>query len=296
MKTTKNIQKLSMNLLIVLTMVFSISILSSCNKTDDSMDLTEDEALAQIQDETMATDLFDEVVEIGEEVEFTTSDKSTETTFNYRLSDCVTVTRVFSGTTRTTTIDFGAANCEGPDGKLRRGKIIIVRTGFYFTGPVTATYTFENYFVDDNQLTGTKTYSGAFNEDRTYTSTFVTDGSIILADGSGTILWHSEKTRFISEGADTWGFADNKVEVTGFSNGVTADGAAFSSEIVEPLVRIYQESCFRFYVSGIVNIHKADGTEITIDYGDGTCDNLAEVTINGVTEVIELGTRVALGN
>ncbi|HAG15286.1 MAG TPA: hypothetical protein DCG69_02020 [Bacteroidales bacterium] len=260
------------------------------------MDLTEDEALAQIQDETMATDLFDEVVEIGEEVEFTTSDKSTETTLNYRLSDCVTVTRVFSGTTRTTTIDFGAANCEGPDGKLRRGKIIIVRTGFYFAGPVTATYTFENYFVDDNQLTGTKTYSGAFNEDRTYTSTFVTDGSIILADGSGTILWHSEKTRFISEGADTWGFADNKVEVTGFSNGVTADGAAFSSEIAEPLVRIYQESCFRFYVSGIVNIHKADGTEITIDYGDGTCDNLAEVTINGVTEVIELGTRVALGN
>lgn len=291
MTTTTNISKLSLNLLIILTMTFSLTFLSSCEKTDETLDLTAEEALAQVQDEALATELFDEVIEIGEEAEAVDNTKSTEITPSYRLSECVTITRVLSSDSRTITIDFGEENCEGADGKFRRGKIIIERTGFYFWSDVTATYTFENYFVDDNQLVGTKTYSGSFNEDRTYSSTFITDGEVILADDEGTITWYSERNRWISEGADTWGFADNRVEVTGFSNGVTADGIEFASEIMEPLIRIYEEGCFRYYVAGIVKIDKADGTEILINYGDGTCDNLAEVTIDGVTEIIELGTR-----
>ncbi|MCD6180241.1 MAG: hypothetical protein J7K39_10105 [Bacteroidales bacterium] len=289
---TKNNKKLNLNFLIILTMTLSLAFLASCEKTDETLDLTAEEALAQVQDEALATALFDEVIEIGEEAEAADNTKSTEISAGYRLSECTTITREYNEDSRVITIDFGEENCEGADGKLRRGKIIIERTGFYFWSEVTATYTFDNYFVDDNQLTGTKTYTGSFNEDGTYSSTFITDGSIILADGSGTITWQSERNRLISEGADTWGFADNRVEVTGFSNGVTSDGIAFSSEIIEPLIRIYQEGCFRFYVAGIVKINKADGTEILINYGDGTCDNLAEVTIDGVTEIIELGTRI----
>ena len=291
MRTTANISKLSLNLLIILTMTFSLIFLSSCEKTDETLDLTAEEALAEVQDETLATDLFDEIIEIGEEAEAANNTKSTEASAGYRLSDCVTINREFADDSRTITIDFGEENCEGADGKFRRGKIIIERTGFYFWSDVTATYSFEDYFVDDNQLTGTKTYTGSFNDDRTYSSTFITNGSVILADGSGTITWYSERNRLISEGADTWGFADNRVEVTGFSSGVTADGTTFESVITEALIRIYAEGCFRFYVAGVVEINKADGTVISIDYGDGTCDNLAAVTIDGVTEIIELGTR-----
>jgi len=272
-------------------MTFSLTVLSSCEKTDETLDLTAEEALAEVQDEALATDLFDEVIEIGEEAEAADNTKSTEIAQGYRLSDCVTITRVLTSESRTVTIDFGEENCEGYDGKFRRGKIIIERTGFYFWSDVTATYSFENYFVNDNQLTGTKSYTGSFNNDDTYSSTFITDGSVILADGSGTITWYSERNRLISEGARTWGFADNRVEITGFSNGVTADGTTFESEIIEPLIRIYEEGCFRFYVAGIVKINKTNGTEILINYGDGTCDNLAEVTIDGVTEIIELGKR-----
>lgn len=275
-------------------MSFSLSFLSSCNKSTDTLDLTAEEALLQIQDETLATDIFDEVIEIGEEAEAMASTKSSEATDShhyYRLSDCVTVTRVWTTGSRTVTIDFGEENCEGADGKMRRGKIIITRSGFYWTTEVTASYAFENFYVDDNQIIGTKTYNGAFNADSTYTSTFVTNGQVILAEDAGIISWESERVRIITEGAKTWGFADNRVEVSGSSNGTTADGTVFSSEIKEPLVRIYEEDCFRHYVAGIVEIIKADGTEIIINYGDGTCDNLAEVTINGVTEIIELGTR-----
>lgn len=292
MKTTNNISRLSLNFLIVLAMTLSFSLLTSCNKTDESLNLTADEALSEVQDETMATDLFDEIIEIGEEAESASSTKSTEHDGPYyRLSECTTITREFTDSSRIITIDFGDVNCEGADGKYRRGKIIITRSGNYWAGEVNATYEFDNFFVNDNQLTGTKTYSGAFNEDGTYSSHFVTNGQIILADDAGIITWNSNRTRVITEGASTWGLADNRVEVTGSSTGTTATGETFSSTITQPLVRIYQEGCYRFYVSGILEITKADGTEITINYGDGTCDNLAEVTINGTTEIIELGTR-----
>lgn len=303
MKTRFNLTKLSLNLIVILTMAFSLASLTSCEKANDTLDLSADDTQVTAIDETLASELFDEIVEIGEEAEETSTTKSTEevTSPFYRLSDCVTITREFNEDSRTITIDFGEENCEGPDGRLRRGKIIIVRSGFYWTTEVTATYSFENYFVDDNQLTGTKTYLGAFNDDatqnedgsfnkdRTYSSSFITNGEIILADSAGTITWNAERYRTITEGAETWGFADNRVEVTGSSNGVTSDGQTFTSEITEPLVRIYQEDCFRFYVSGIVKIVKADGTEIIIDYGDGTCDDLATVTTNGESEIIQLG-------
>ena len=78
------------------------------------------------------------------------------------------------------------------------------------------------------------------------------------------------------------------IEVTGFSNGTLADGTAISSEIIEPLVRIYQQGCFKYFVSGIRQIIKGDEPEITIDYGDGTCDNLVTVTKDGVSKEVEI--------
>ena len=42
------------------------------------------------------------------------------------------------------------------------------------------------------------------------------------------------------------------------------------------------------FVSGITNINVSDGTVIVVDYGDGTCDNVATVTTNGVSETITL--------
>ncbi len=42
-----------------------------------------------------------------------------------------------------------------------------------------------------------------------------------------------------------------------------------------------------FPVSGIVNIEKINATA-TLDYGNGDCDKLATITINGVSKEIIL--------
>jgi hypothetical protein len=297
MKTTNN-TKLSLHFLIALTMTFSLVFFSACNKTDTKIDLTEEEALLEVQDETLAAELFDEIAEIGDEAIFVTeiNTKSTLATVPVRLNQCATITREFVDNSIVVTINFGDENCEGPDGKLRRGKIIITRSGRYWDGAVRVVYTFDNFFVNDNQLLGTKEFTGYINDDGNRASSMIIDGSIILANDAGTITWESERHRVVVEGSNTWIKADDRIEVTGFSNGVNAAGETFSSEIIEPLVRIYQDGCFRFYVAGIVKILKADGTEVVINYGDGTCDNLAEVTIDGVTQIIELGTRRVVNN
>ena len=41
-------------------------------------------------------------------------------------------------------------------------------------------------------------------------------------------------------------------------------------------------------VEGIKVKKFEDGTIVTIDYGDGTCDNLVTITKDGVTETVEL--------
>lgn len=295
MKTRKNAKINASFLLIAFSMIFSLSMLSSCNKTTDTLDLTAEEALAQVQDETLASDLFDEVTEIGDEAinysENTTKSTDATSFFHFfRISTCATITREVVDQSIVTTIDFGTENCEGPDGRLRRGIIIITRTGSYWSGEVNVSYTFDNYFVDDNQILGSRVFTGYINADENRESTIVTDGSIILADNAGTITWQANHTRTVTQGSDTWAKADDVIEITGYSSGTNVDGESFSSEILQPLVRDYSEDCYHYFVSGIVEITKADGTVIEINYGDGTCDNLIEVTINGVTEIVELGT------
>ncbi len=48
-------------------------------------------------------------------------------------------------------------------------------------------------------------------------------------------------------------------------------------------------SC-KFLVSGVIEISK-DNNMIKLDYGDGTCDDLAIVNINGTEKEIHIRTR-----
>lgn len=215
-----------------------------------------------------------------------------------RLSDCVIMTRDLNETedTVTMTIDYGVDGCLGRDSTFRSGKIIIVRTGkMYWDGNTSSVITFENYFVDGNQVTGTKTITGSINSEGNRLHQVVTNGQIILAENAGTINWEAERTREVIEGSDTHIKIDDVIRVTGFSSGTSSDGSVFSAEIIVPLIRIHELGCFGYYVSGIVNITRGADTEIIINYGDGTCDNLAEVTTNGVTEIVEL-TRFSRNN
>jgi len=277
---------------------FSIAIfaflLISCNKDENA---TPENDYSDIINESYASEVFDEIEDIGDEAtdyldNVSTNKSGTESNWRYnRLSPCATITRVYEVDMVSTTINFGEENCLCNDGRERRGKILINHYGYYWAGDVEIDYSFENYYVDDNQLTGTKNVIRTVNDSGNRQSDIIVDGAMILADNAGTITWYAERMREVIEGSGTWDKSDDVTEVTGFSNGTLADGTAISCEITTPLIRINEIGCYRYFVSGVRRIIKGEEPEITIDYGDGTCDNLAELTQDGVTITIEIKRR-----
>lgn len=268
----------------------------ACEETED---LTTSDDYQEIIDESYTSEVFDEIEDIGDEaVDFLDNSESSKASSetdgfgNYnRLSPCATVTRVYGQDTIFVTIDFGDENCLCNDGRYRRGKIYVNHYGYYWgEGGVEIIYSFDNYFVDDNQLTGVKYVLRTINEEENRQSDVLVDGAMILPDDAGIITWHAERTREVIEGSDTHFKYDDVIEVTGSSYGTLADGTDITCEITSPLIRINEPGCFRYFIEGVRYIVKGE-EEIIIDYGDGTCDNLADITKDGETRTVEIRRR-----
>jgi hypothetical protein len=281
--------------------LISIALISltffACEK-DNTSSSSEDE-FNNLINESYASEMFDEVEDLGDEaVDYldnsgsTKSANETEGLDNYnRLSPCATITKVYIEDTVLVTIDFGDENCLCNDGRERRGKMYINHYGYYWgEGDVEIEFSFDNYFVDDNQLIGTRNVYRYMNENQHRVSEIICDGSVVLADDAGTITRHAEHVRELLEGSETHYKYDDVIQLTGSSNATLADGIKISGEITTPLIRRNEEGCFRYFVSGVRQIMHGED-EIIIDYGDGTCDNLAEFTKNGETHTYEIRHR-----
>ncbi|NJN42253.1 MAG: hypothetical protein HC811_08570 [Flammeovirgaceae bacterium] len=81
--------------------------------------------------------------------------------------------------------------------------------------------------------------------------------------------------------------------VTGTASGINRHGVEYSMEIIKPLV--YKRRCvFELKIVLPVEgtkVFTSEGKEVIIDFGDGECDNLVTVTVNGLSREIEVGNR-----
>lgn len=202
------------------------------------------------------------------------------------LSNCATVTNDTLSSPHLLTIDFGSTNCLGQDGNYRRGQILVSYTGRYKDPGHTHTITFNNYFVNDNQVTGTKTVAHTGNNAQGQPVYAITvNGAIILANGNGTVSWTSTRTRTWTAGYNTSTWQDDTYEITGSGSVTRANGKTFTLNIVTPL---HSALNCRWIQSGVVQITPQGGTVRTLDYGNGTCDAQADYTVNGKTRSITL--------
>lgn len=257
--------------------------LGSCKKEKaDTSDL------APAGNMAMADETYNDVNNIADEAATTGTVSYKTDDENALLAGCATVTRDTVSTPRVTTIDFGTG-CTGADGKTRKGRIIVTHDGPYRNPGTTITVTFDNYFVNDNQVTGTKTIhnDGLNNAGHTSFSVSV-NGQIILANGEGTISWTSERTREWIAGESTPNRDDDQYSITGSATGTAANGDQFSATINQPLIRNLAPGCRRHFVSGVATMERANRPARVIDYGNGNCDDQATVTVNGVTYTITL--------
>lgn len=256
---------------------------SSCKK--DETDPANDTSYAS--DDVFAESIFDDVSNIGDEAyEMGSSNLKSGDGDKIFLSPCATVTLDTTVSPRVLTIDFGEENCLCNDGRYRRGKILISFTGRYKKPGSVITTGFDNYFVNDNQVDGTKvvTNMGKNDDNQPYFSVVVT-GVIYLKNDGGTISWNATKTRTWIEGYFTKFIRDDVYLIEGEAEGIRPSGLTWEREIINPLRK--ELNC-KWIVSGTIELRPQDKPVRLLDYGDGSCDNVATVIIDGVTYTITL--------
>jgi hypothetical protein len=270
-----------MKISLMMAFLMALVTLSSCKK-DDTSDSSQkpttvdnNSALAERSFKDLGT-ITDNAMNNGKSM------MKSGQTFKQLENTCMTITLNLQTIPYVLTIDFGTVNCLCEDGQYRRGKIIVTYSQGIGDSLTSLTTTLENYFVNDNQILGTRvvTYLG-HNAAGHLSWSETVNGSIILANNGGTITYQSAFNFEFVEGENTpLVNEDNVFSITGSSSGTTILGQAFSNVITNPL--IYKTAC-TYAVSGVIEITPAGEPVRVLDYGNGECDNLATVTVSGYT-------------
>ncbi|HUR65800.1 MAG TPA: hypothetical protein VMZ03_05580 [Chitinophagaceae bacterium] len=296
--------------LLVILLISSLLLTISCSKENSQSGTdAEEEEIAQVsaesgaEAETVFNEFFDDAMGAdnnvgvsGSGVFFNRGDSLTP------VPRCFTITVTHPNGTPFPAIvelNFGTVGCPGPDGRVRRGKMITEYSNRLILPGAVATTTFDGFYVDAVHVEGTHVItniSGAPIPPATIARKFkveVINGKLSQPNGNF-IEWNSTKTITQVDGLLTPDFPrDDAFKIEGAGHGVVKRGnllARWESSITEPLLRRF--TC-RWIVKGRirtvrVNLPANSRWVPILDFGAGNCDNQATITINGITRQITL--------
>ena len=174
----------------------------------------------------------------------------------------------------TITLDYSDAGCT-KNGRTYKGKIVVTQTNpMNITGAV-RNLSFENFFIEGVQISGTKTVTQAgLNTAGLPKFNTVTDETLTFPDGS-TATHKANRERTQTEGSTTAVRLDDVWTITGSASGVNRQGDAYTVTYTTPLIKRnpcawISEGVISFQVNNLVR---------TLDFGDGTCDRDATITL-----------------
>jgi hypothetical protein len=207
---------------------------------------------------------------------------------NYRTRGyCAAITHDKLSDPKTIIIDFGAANCMCNDGRNRRGQILVSYTNNYEDSGSVHNITLQNYFVNDHFIMGSNVVEnkGLNGASQPFYSSIV-DGKILKPDVLDTLFYSANHTITMVQGSTTPVWGDDIFHISGIGSGRNALKTYYAMTISEPLVKDVL-GC-RFFNTGKIEMQPQGKALRTIDFGDGSCDNDATVTINNKTFNIKL--------
>lgn len=192
-------------------------------------------------------------------------------------------------------LDFGTG-CTGPDGHFRKGKVITTYTNRLLVPGAMATTEFDGFFVDSVKVEGLHKIT---NEGSNTTTPILRKFKVEVINGKLTkpsgnfIEWNSTRVITQIEGVATPTPLDDILKIEGNSRGRVKRGAllvGWESNIREPLIKRF--TC-RWIVKGIIrtvriNLAVTSPWVAELNFGNGTCDNQAILTINGIPRQITL--------
>ncbi len=273
---------LSISLLLLLGGYF----FQSCQ--NDEEDPTDRDFTAS-QDYSLASNLFENTQAVADDAESGGNNYSGgKLGGNSIVGPCASITFDTINNVNRIVIDFGDTNCLGGDNNVRRGKFIITYNGRYIDAGTVITHSFEDFFINDHQVKGTKTVENKGldqNQDPYFIITV--SGVVVKPNGTDSITFNSNRVRTWIAGDSTvgvfpWVF-DDKYQITGNGTGLVEFGTAsngipYSVTITKAL--IIELPC-PWIREGTIQIVPQGGSPRVVDYGDGTCDRKATVSFLG---------------
>lgn len=212
--------------------------------------------------------------------------------------DCADVTTTEEEDTKTVVIDFSNGACESKDGSTVSGKVTEVHT--VTDSNVSHATTFEDFTENGKIVNGTASVNGTvtFEEGTTEEEgkkpkpvsgdfTKVVALTVFFPATDSTEAYTEQISRNINEE-----LLDGQKTVTGsIAVESTVDGESFTTEITEPL--LFNPKCGEgkpvFAPISGVEVMTKNGESMTINYGDGSCDFLVDITLaDGTTETVDL--------
>jgi hypothetical protein len=287
----------SLNRIALAAIVLSLSVLIFSCKKESSVDpqtqsMTDDEAATYSEESTDADASFNDV----EDISMTAANEEAVTSgarpgdgsqgrifpfvaLRLRIGQCATITVSPDDSTypKTVTIDFGDG-CWGPDGKHRKGAIIL-----YFTGPIrrpgsVLTITLRDFYLNRAHIEGTRTISNLSENGDIKFTVQVTGGKVTFPNGRG-YSYNSLKYVKQIEGGATDDVQDDVYSIEGRSSTVFNGGLTINLNTESALIK--KVSC-PWISNGTLKI-KINDRVLYVDYGapnNGDCDNKALLTWN----------------
>ena len=172
-------------------------------------------------------------------------------------------------------VDFGDG-CTDPRGNVRKGAIVVEHAGRWNEAGSILNISYENYSINGASMEGNRkvTVISVIDSTTTY-DVVLTGGKITWPDGrvaTREVNRRREHERHLNHLLD-------RLIIYGTAQGTFRNGRGYSIEILERL--IYKRACIAegviIPVSGVKLIKHGD-RELTVDYGDGTCDNVVTLT------------------
>lgn len=266
--------------------------LSSCKKDKKNEPEEKDSDTSSALDQSIASSIDNDMTSISDEAgrTYTVSSFRTSDVDGLLSASCATVTVDSSAApAKTITVNFGTSNCLCNDGRYRRGSLVMTFSGKYKDSLTVITVSPQNYYVNDNQVTGSKTITNnGHNSANHLVYNISANIQVIKANGGGTISWQANRQREWAAGESTLTWNDDIYWITGNASGTTANGNSFTSTITTKLVRNMALGCRKHFVSGVLEHTPSGKATRYIDFGNGACDDQATVTINGNTYTITL--------
>ena len=269
------------NVFLLLTIVL---FLFSCNKEDSNEPAPADAAIAKY--------LFDATKdEVDQQLNQQGNLNGLKDISSGPRTGCATVAIAPSGNVfpKTVTIVF-PPNCTTYAGASIEGTVIINITGKNRDAGTSLSFALSNFKYKNYIISGN--YNITINSSVSHT-TVITDGKVTTPDGK-TITYTTTNNSTQIEGMNTTFktnptnfLQDDAYSINTTSSGINSKGNSYTVNTDTPL--IYRIDC-QWIISGKINISEDSRPKITasIDYGDGTCDNKAILTVNNTTKEILL--------